>query len=313
MSKLRIVGYVLVIIGLIVEVVYAAKLGMRRGEVEEKLRTAIADSEKAMEAHTKAKSELSESRQLLASIKLGWGYEWPLPAAPGGNAVPLQVQVVGGRLSVSGLGTNNGLVAEQVTENGQQKSVAPVVHVFAQDAQGGSYYIGEFVAGIGPNELSEQNATLIPVWNVSAQEMASWNFSGGVRMRSQIPAGGRSAVGNLNQIIQRTYEQLAQTSLRFEEQTRLNAAADAALQVRKNELLGNPEGPDNPDHPEYKVGLVQALEDLEEQRNAVQAGVDELRRLIKSAREFRQQQIDTLNEIVSRLQKPTAKLSQRAE
>lgn len=309
MSKLRIAGYVLVIIGLIVEAIYAAKLGMRRGDVEAQLRTVIADSDKAIELNTKTKSELSESRQLLANVKLGWGYEWTFPA--GGNVG--SVQIVGGRLAVTGLGTANGLVATEVTDGGQQKFVQPVVHVFAINGQGGSSYIGEFVAGIGPNELSEQNATLIPIWNVTPQEMASWNFSGGVRMRSQIPAGGRSSVGNLHQTIQRTYEQLTQTALRLEEQKGLNAAADAALLVRRNELLGDPNGPDNADHPEYKVGLVQALEDLEEERNAVQVGVDELRRLIKSATELRQQQVDTLKQIVSSTAKSDTKVSKRAE
>lgn len=312
MSKLRIVGYLLVIIGLIVEAVYAAKLGMRRGEVEDQLRVVIPDSEKAIELNLKSKSELSESRQLLANAKLGWGYEWTFPA--GGNVG--SVQVVGGRLAVTGLGTSNGLVPvliEDPANNNAARPGQPVVHVFALNGQGGSSYIGEFVAGIGPNELSEQNATLIPIWNVTPQEMATWDFSGGVRMRSQIPAGGRSATGNLHQTIQRTYEQLTQTALRLEEQKRLSDAADAALTVRRNELLGDPNGPDNADHPEYKVGLVQALQDLEEERNAVQVAVDQLRRLIKTAAEFRQQQVDSLKQIVSSVEKSETRLSQSAE
>ena len=309
MRIMRIVGYVFVIIGLIVEAVYAAKLGLRRGEVEEQLRVAVADTDKAVDLNEKSKSELLESRQLLASAKLGWGYEWNFGA--GGNVG--SVQVVSDRLAVTGLGTANGLVSNEVTEGGQQRFVQPVVHVFALDGQGGSFYVGEFVAGIGPNELSEQNATLTPVWIVTRRELATLNFSGGVRMRSQIPAGGRSEAGSLDQTIQRTYEQLGQTALRLEEQKRLSDAAEAALVVRKNELLGDPNGPENADHPEYKVGLVKALEDLEEERNAVQVGVDTLRRLIKTASEFRQQQVDALKQIVTSLGTSETRLSKRAQ
>lgn len=310
MSRLGLVCLVLVLLGLAAETYIAAKLGMRRGEVEEQLRTAILDSEKALAAHAKAKEELEESRHKLASTKIGWGYEWNFPA--GGNLG--SVQNVNGRLSVTGLGTANGLIAHPVTDaNGQQRNVAPVVHVFTDNGQGGSIYIGEFVAGIGPNELSEQNSILVPTWNASPQEMASWNFTGGVRLRSQIPAGGRASVENLHQTIQRTFAQLTQTMLRIEEQTRLTEAAAAALVVRKNELLGDPTAADNVDHPEYKLGLVRALVDTEEERNAVQAGVDELRRLLKSASESRGQLLDGLKELASGMSNSATKVSQRSE
>lgn len=309
MSKLRIVGYLLVIIGLIVEVIYAAKLGMRRGDVEARLRTAIEDSDKAIDANEKATSELTETRQLLASLKLGWGYEWTFPA--GGNVG--SVQIVGGRLAVTGLGTANGLVANEVTENGQQTLVPPVVHVFAINGQGGSAYIGEFRAGIGPNELSEQNSILTPIWNFTLQQMVPANFTGGVRMRSLIPADGRSAADNLHQTIERTDQQLTDIGRRLDEQKLMSDAANNALQVRQKELLGDPNGPENADHPEYKVGLVQALQDLEEERNAVQLGVDGLRRLIKTATAARQQLVDTLKQTVSSLETSGTRLSRRAE
>ena len=67
--------------------------------------------------------------------------------------------------------------------------VPPALHVFADNGQGKVSYTGEFQLGIGPNELGEQTCVLYPTWRVSPQEMASWNFSNGVRLRTQIPPG----------------------------------------------------------------------------------------------------------------------------
>ncbi len=307
MSRLGLVCLILVLLGLGAESYIAAKLGLRRGEVEDQLRKAIADTETANAAVEKAKIELADSRQKLQSVKVGWGYEWNFP--PGGA-----IQVVQGRLAVNGLGTSNGLTRRQVTDpNGQARELAPVVHVFMVNDQGGSRYVGEFIADISPNGLTETSSVLIPTWAASPEEQQTWDFSGKVRLRSQAPSGDRSAVEHLHQTIQLTFSQLTQTGLRLEEQKRLNTAADEALQARKNELLGDAAAADNPDHPEYKLGLVQTLVDVEEERNAVQAAVDDLRRLLKVASEFRTQQLDALKELAAKQASSETKVSQRTE
>lgn len=307
MSRLGLVCLILVLLGLGAESYIAAKLGLRRGEVEDQLRKAIADTETATSALEKAKIELGDSRQKLQSVKVGWGYEWNFP--PGGA-----IQVVQGRLAVNGLGTSNGLTRRQVTDgNGQARELAPVVHVFTDNGQGGSRYVGEFIADISPNGLTETSSVLIPTWAASPEEQQTWDFSGKVRLRSQTPSGDRSAVEHLHQTIQLTFSQLTQTGLRLEEQKRLNAAADEALQARKNELLGDAAAADNPEHPEYKLGLVQTLVDVEEERNAVQAAVDELRRQLKVASEFRIQQLDALKELAAKQASPETKVSQRTK
>ena len=307
MSRLGLVCLILVLLGLGAESYIAAKLGLRRGEVEDQLRKAIADTESATSALEKAKIELGDSRQKLQSVKVGWGYEWNFSA---GGAI----QVVQGRLAVNGLGTSNGLTRRQVTDaNGQARELAPVVHVFTVNDQGGSGYVGEFIADISPNGLTETSSVLIPTWAASPEEQQTWDFSGKVRLRSQTPAGDRSAVEHLHQTSQLTFSQLTQTGLRLEEQKRLNAAADEALQARKNELLGDAAAADNPDHPEYKLGLVQTLVDVEEERNAVQSAVDELRRQLKVASEFRTQQLDALKQLAAKLASPETKVSQRSK
>ncbi len=307
MSKLGLVCLCLVVLALGAEFYIAAKLGMRRGEVADQLRKVIDDSEKAISVLEKAQTEATEARQALALTKLGWGYEWTLP-----NGNPSPVQASAGKLRVTGLGINAGLQRLDVTDAaGQAQIVAPVVHVFKGDGNGGSIYIGEFKADV--DQLTADSCVLSPQWNVSADDVQEWDFSNGSRFRSQIPAGGRSAVENLRQTIQRTNEQIFQTEFRFQEQQRLNAAAETALTTRRNELLGDPAAADNADHPEYKLGLVQALEDLEEERNSVQVAVDRLRRLIQSAAKARDGLVDTLKQIAAQPRKSGTQLSQRAE
>ena len=93
----------------------------------------------------------------------------------------------------------------------------------------------------------------------------------------------------------------------------LVAAAQQQLAIRKGELLGNPQIPLIADRPEHTVGLVQALEDLEEERNQSLLSVDYLRRAIKAASDARATAVERLNQLVSRLPEPQARLSQNVK
>jgi hypothetical protein len=307
MSRLGIVCGTLVIIGLLLEFWLVAKLGYRRAEVGEKLRDAAVKSEKAVAEFEKSASDLRTAEVNLAALKLGWGYEYQFAPA---NPAPVQNQ--GGKLFVTGLGaTNPGLnnLDRTIDAAGAKKMVAPPMHVFAADGQGRVVYTGEFMLGIGPNELGEQTCVLYPTWKVSPQEMASWNFNNGVRIRTQIPPGGRAAIDSLNQTIQRSFEQLTQLNTRTEDQKLLKADADLALQARRNDLLGDANGADVAERPEFKVGLVQAIEDTEEERNAVQIAVDAVRRRILLATKQRSELIDSVKEIAGNASKPVTKVS----
>lgn len=306
MSRLGIVCGTLVIIGLLVEFWLVAKLGYRRGEVAEKLRAATLKSEQALVEFDKAADELKTAEVNLGALKLGWGYEFQFAPA---NPAPVQNQ--GGRLFVTGLGAaTKALEPRTVTgADGQETKVAPPMHVFADNGQGKVVYTGEFRLGMGPNELGEQTCVLYPTWNVSPDEMASWNFSNGVRIRTQIPPGGRAEIDSLNQTIQRSAGQLAQLNTRTENQKLLRADADKALQARRNELLGDAEGADVAERPEFKVGLVQAIEDTEEERNAFQVAVDSIRRHIQQAIANRSQLVERLKEIAANASKPVTKIS----
>ena len=306
MSRLGIVCGTLVIIGLLVEFWLVAKLGYRRGEVADKLREATVKSDTAVVEFDKSAAELKTAEINLAALKLGWGYEWMFAPA---NPSPVQNQ--GGKLFVTGLGSATpGLALEKVTdENGQEKMVAPPMHVFADNGQGKIVFTGEFMLGIGPNELGEQTCVLYPTWNVSPQEVGSWNFANGVRIRTQIPPGGRAEIDSLNQTIQRSVEQITQLNMRTEDQKSLKIDADLSLQARNNELLGDPEGADVAERPEFRVGLVQAIEDTEEERNAVQIAVDSIRRDIQQTTRNRSELVNRVKEMATNASKPATKIS----
>lgn len=307
MSRLGIVCGSLVIIGLLAEFWLAAKLGYRRGEVADKLREATAKSEKAIVEFDKSASELRTAKTSLAALKLGWGHEYTF--AP---ANPSSVQNQGGRLFVTGLGSATpGLELKKHTDaDGKETMVPPPLHVFAANGQGKLTYTGEFQLGIGPNELGEQTCVLYPTWSVSPQEIASWDFSHEVRLRTHIPSGRLAEIDSLNQTIQRSNEQLTQLNSRTDgHQKALKEKADLSLQTRRNELLGDPAGAEVAERPEFKVGLVQAIEDTEEERNAIQVAVDAIRRRILQAVADRARLVENVKETAASQSKPVTKVS----
>lgn len=307
MSRLGIVCGSLVIIGLLVEFWLAAKLGYRRGEVADKLRAATEKSEKAIVEFEKSATELKTAQVNLAALKLGWGHEWTFPAA---NPAPVQNQ--GGKLFVTGIGvTTKGLdkLEDVVGADGKTTKAAPPIHIFADNGQGKVVYTGEFRLGVGPNELGETTCVLYPTWKVTPQEMASWNFTSGVRIRTQIPSGGRGELDNLNQTIARSVEQFNQLSTRIENQKKLRTDADLELQGRKNELLGDANGVVVAERPEFVDGLVRAIENIEEERNAFQIAVDSIRRKILKSVKTRTESVEGVKELAAKAAKPVTKVS----
>jgi hypothetical protein len=297
----------LTLVAMIGWVYLGAKLGKYSNDWSIRIRDAKLATEKAIADHEKAELELSTARSELARLKLGWGFEWSLPA--GGNSG--SVQVIGSNLAVNGLGTDHGLQTREIEADGKKQIVAPTVHVFLPDGQGGSRYVGEFLADM--QQLSGSSSVLVPTWAVTAEEIASWDFSQGVRMRSLAPAAHRAAIEGLNQALQRTRELYATAETNIANQKKLLSAAQEQLENRKRELLGNPDAPAVADRPEFRAGLVQALQDLEEDRNALQVRIDALRRDIKAAADDRESALQELNQLAGELPVPDAQLSRKSE
>ncbi|MFM7056087.1 MAG: hypothetical protein ACKO2P_04100 [Planctomycetota bacterium] len=287
--------FFLFLVGLGGEFYFAAKVLSRRFAIQTALVKSIADSTQAVAAEEKARLDRLAARSNLAIVKNGWSFEWEFLPGGGGGIQP----VPPGRLNVSGLGRNNGL--NPVPAAAGSPEVPPTVHVYALNPDNTSVYLGEFVARI--DQLQATTCVLEPTWRPRPEELTSWNFSNGARFRREVPPGQRNAFAGLNQTILRSLEKEALTDIHIQQQTSLNAAAAEGLDKRKKELTGDPDGPDVPDHPEYRVGLVVALRDSEEERNAVQAAVDFLRRALLQATQKRQSLLDTLRQLPPALTK----------
>jgi len=281
--------FFLVLAGLGTEFYFGGRVLKRRFDIEAAMLKAQAESHKAEEAYEKARVENVAARSALASVKLGWGYEWVFQ--PGGNIGNIQSDAFG-VLTVNGLGRDNGLVP--VPAPGGTGEVEPIVHVFIPVDANTTRYIGEFKARSG--ELQGGSCRLEPNWRLVNGETATWNFTNGARLRAQVPPGQRNSVSSLNQTMIRLFEQNFLTEAHIANQKELNTKAQAGLDARKRELSGDPDGADVADHPEYRVGLVSAIKDLEEERNSIQNDVDALRRGLKTATEARQTLLQTIRQ-----------------
>ena len=74
-------------------------------------------------------------------------------------------------------------------------------------------------------------------------------------------------------------------------------------------LLGDAAGADVAERPEFKVGLVRAIEDTEEERNAIQVAVDSIRRNIQRAIANRSKLVESVKEVAANASKPVTKIS----
>ncbi|MFM7864790.1 MAG: hypothetical protein ACKPHU_11295, partial [Planctomycetaceae bacterium] len=191
--------FFLVLAGLGTEFYFGGRVLKRRFDIEAAMLKAQAESKKAQDDFERARVENVAARSALASLKMGWGYEWVL--TPGGNIGNIQA-VAGGRLAVNGVGRDNGLVPVTNPAGGE---VEPIVHVFAITDANTTRYIGEFKARL--DSLQPAACTLEPTWTLMQNETAGWNFANGVRLRSQVPPGQRNAFSSLNQSIIRLFEQ----------------------------------------------------------------------------------------------------------
>ncbi len=308
MNRLGQVCLGLTLVSLAAGIYLGGRLGNYANSWSTRLRDARTASEKAIADNSKALLDLRTAQAELDRVKIGWGHEWEfLPTENVGG-----IQVVGQNLAVTGLGQDDpGMRVRQVTVDGREEILAPSIHVFALNGQGGSVYIGEFLAD--RTQLAPNNSTLIPTWQVTPPEIAAWNFSNGVRLRTLVPPGERTGVEGLHQAVRRTRELFAETQAAINSQKLLLEAAQQQLATRKAELLGDPNAKPIADRPEFTAGLVQALEDLEEERNATQLAVDRLRRGILEASNTRTTLLEELKQTAEKLPTPQPQITRREQ
>ena len=283
---------------------WAPKLLVFHNGWSQKIRDAKIATQKAQSDRNLAIQELRKASTDLDNLMIGWDRYWTVPAR--GPEVPADapaLTVRNGQLLLQNLGSgsNPPLVTRQVTdESGAQQIMSPVIHAFYSAGEGFNY-AGEFIA----TDITNSSTVLQPVHDLS-REAANWPANAMWRLRGIIPAAGRSTFDELFRHKLRTAELTRHTLSNIDRQTKLLDAAQAALETRKKELLGNPDRDPVAARPEFVDGLVVATEDVEEERNQLLLDIDSLRRSIRDAASERSAKLERLNEVASMLPSPNA-------
>lgn len=228
---------------------------------------------------TKAKADVLAKRKQLAELdKLvttlkqeqqrlihGWERYWASAQVDRG-AQPSTLTV--------GLGTAQGIKQNDI------------VYVFQPAAEGaGTAYVGPFKV----TAVQETRAALAPSWRTRGGEENSWRYGANWRVRTNIPVQHKSNFSNAERNLLVKDELLIAQQKHLEIQQEAKTRADENLQLRLKELSGGQELPAGvkPEslEPYLVEGYHKAVTDVEVQRDAVQADVDELRRQLKRTRD----------------------------
>lgn len=267
---------------------WTPKLLVIHNEWNEQLREAKRDVREKQIAETKIRLELMKAANSLEAAVIGWDKMW--------QAQPGQVQARNDQLILTSIGRQQGLVPGQTTDAaGQNQSVPPIIHAFYGGGESGTTYVGEFKA----TDIQPNQTVLTPVH--PAVDRANWDLNVPWRFRSIIPAALRARKDELHSLIVQTQNVIGVTNQNIQTQTELLQKAQAALDVRKAELLGDPNREAIAERPEFNEGLLTVTEQVEEERNTLLLDVDSLRRSIKMAGEERDQKVQSLESSIQAL------------
>ena len=280
---------------------WAPKLLVMHNQWSEKLRDSKQSVQKTQLSYSTSMQDLRKASTDLDNLMLGWGRQWDIPART--PELPDSAPRIGKQANAQlalhniGAGSDPPLATRQITDkDGNQQLVSPVVHAFYSAGEG-FVYAGEFVAV----EIAANSALLQPVHRVLPEESSAWPVNAAWRLRSLIPLDQRTAIDELYRHERRTGELMNSTADNIERQQELLAAAEASLDTRRGELLGNPDGDVLAERPEFVEGLLKVTEEVEEERNQLMLDVDSLRRAINKAAAARAARLQRLNETLSDL------------
>jgi len=185
-----------------------------------------------------------------------------------------------------------------IPEPGPDKSL-PVVHVFVNEADGASRYLGEFqVAELQANQAVLQSVEQppLPTMLAALQQLQGQTL----RVRELIPASSRSLIDDYFAQHAVLAQQLDLQRNQLQIQTQQLAQSQAILGQRLAELNGDPEPPQGASEQVVK-GLVVTIRDEETGRNAELQVLDGLRH------DFARK-INELNGLVDENQKAVSRL-----
>ena len=244
------------------------------------------------------RADLAQVQAEYDRTMLGWGQYWTDVTGNNFNAA--------GQI-VLGIGP-----PDLNDKDPQGNPMTPVVFAFQELADGTYDFVGEFKAG----RLGAGQSTFQPTWRVRPDETKTWRAGPNWRLRSLIPDAEKARFTDLEVQLIIADEFLEAKKRDLERQDEVVKLAEDQLNLRKGEIEGfaDLQGKNLP--PEIIQGVLAALVEEEEARNAALEGADDLRReLRKSNLAF--DQIRALNLRLTRSLKaapavePAAKVSQR--
>ena len=209
---------------------------------------------------------------------MGSGPFWPVGQVVVANRTT-------GQLSAN-IGTTGGVTPQVAKDDqGNDAQFNPVLHAFQPlgDPNVESTLWG-YVGAFQVNTLRENALTMMPTWKIQAGETDNWNGGPGWYFRRDVPLASKIAIDELRLDLESARRAQRANQLRLtQQQAQLTDATDK-LNYRRGQLLGFPDPQTEAAlEVEFRKGLVPAIEEVEEQRNAAFAEVDRLRRQIKLA------------------------------
>ena len=253
---------------------YTARAGYikKKVELEDKI-------EKNAAEITDLRLKLRNTHRELTHELLQWGPYW--------NDVGVEIRQ-DNSITID-IGTQHGLSAASAEGTAGRQFV---VHGF-QPAENGMEYIGDFQV----SSLEANRAILTPNWEMLEGESDSWDGTKKWRVRAMVPSRYHARFNGLELQLTNHSELLNSKLIDLEEQRQWHSVAKERLAQRIAEIAG-PQGDvtDADKRPrEDVVGLLSALAEAEETRNAILAESDMRRRiLLRTIEDFERTQAENL-------------------
>jgi hypothetical protein len=266
---------------IIVAVVFASKAFAVRDawmQIAQQNEATIKKNDDEIAAKTKT---FLEQRGLLARTMIGWDREWPS---------------VGGRLEA------NGNIALQLGTNSPGMQTDLVVYVFVPNPDGTSVYLGDFKI----TKVTDNSATGKPNSRRRPTDLKAAQFPNG-RVRTLVPNSYIARLGAIDQQLLSAEQSVAVNKEELARQALLSDQTDKLIAARLNELNGDKALEGQPLPVVHIKGLLTAIVDEEELRNAALIEADKFMRELKRTRDrFEQirkenrESVDSLPQPVSR-------------
>ena len=261
----------------------------------------ISKSEKLKDEAAKLTAQIQENEATVERLQYElhranqlWGKSYP---ATGGAPVRTTIQnPTEGTLAVS-----LGAKSDPPIHQGQW------LYGFELLGDGSAVYRGMFVA----ETVRDGESLLLPNWRMRPGDTQGWQ-NGNWRWRIQLPSAYPNRFDELEQTLVRQDELLGDRLQTLAVQETLIAAAKEQLKLREAELVGGAELPQNPAlAPEFRLGLISALEEAEESRNAELVAIDQLRRSVRLLHRQIEERVSGNRDLAGQLPQPSTAVSQK--